>query len=118
MSKVDTRVSLRRTSDLNPFHLIERDGILVSIVKLGCPGRLVSSDRLSILQCASGFEISSDSSSPKRVAGRFGIESRLWYAFLNYLKNVLDSFAFRLVDRFVVLETSRRVGRACPCLRG
>jgi hypothetical protein len=38
MRKVDMRFSERGFSNLNLFHLIKRDGILGSIVELGCPG--------------------------------------------------------------------------------
>jgi hypothetical protein len=44
------------------------DGILGSIVKLGCPGGFVSSDCLSILKSPSRLQISSDSSGTKCVA--------------------------------------------------
>ena len=75
-------------SDPDPLDFIQGDLVPGMIVELGCHRALVRSDRLSILNGPSIFQVSSNASCPQGVAGGGRGKSGLAGSPFNHAQNV------------------------------
>src|SRR5271155_4546514 len=79
-----TLVCLRRLSDCDPLHLVERDLVTRAVVKLGGARAFVCGHGLGVLERAAGFEIGGDPGGAEDVATKFDLEAGIGRAPTNH----------------------------------